>query len=243
MNETINKQVYDLSKNAVPLSSYKSSWKTLKLPMATRMNSEDKVVDLDGNTVLKIRGGITHEQLSYLNPSSKIEVDFIDPRSDQILFHISRAFRVKLLNDMFTATPFSSYNVSPNNYEKVPHTMELLAGAAGKNYNFRKRNEHKGNNSYEVFMRCKNPSVATSLICGCGDPTACGNLVFEFYSVGKLFQKKELLMVRDLYAETVEYGPDLSLEEAVFVGYAMDWLTFPKEDPITKQVFDQLLSI
>lgn len=35
-------------------------------------------------------------------------------------------------------------------------------------------------------------------------------------------------MVRDLYTETVEYGPDLSLEEAVFVGYATDWLSNPK---------------
>lgn len=102
--------------------------------------------------------------------------------------------------------------------------MELRAGTGRKDYKFKKLNTRKSNNSYDDFMRCTNPSVSTSLICCCADPTVCGNLVFKFYSI----KKKKPLMVRDLYTETVEYGPDLSLEEAVFVGYATDWLSNPK---------------
>lgn len=242
MSDKTNKKVCDLNNSSMPLNdSYKSkSWKTVKLPMATRLSLVDEVVDLSGNIVLKIRGGIANGHSPYMKIASKVEVDFIDPQSDRILFHISRDFRG--LNDMFTAVPFLRYDIGLIDNNKVRHTMELRQGIFGKSYNFRKFNfrkfnVQKGNNYYEVFMRCKNPSVATSLICCSEDPSICGNLVFKFYSVGKLFQKKELLMVRNLYEETVEYGPSLTLEEAVFVGYAIDWLTFPMEDPITKEAF------
>lgn len=223
MNNISNKQVCDLNKNFLSPSSHKSTWKTVKLPVATTLNLEDKVVDLDKNTVLKLRGGITPE-LDLLSPKNvnkiqNVKVDFIDPRSDRILFHISR--HIKGLDDKFFATPFSNYNVGSNSSKKVPHTMELRQGFGCKNYNFRKLNEQKG--KYEVFMRCKNLSVAAS-ICYClGDPSACGNLIFKFYSMGK-HSKKKLLMIRNMYEETIEYESDLSLEEAVFVGYAMDWI-------------------
>ena len=36
-------------------------------------------------------------------------------------------------------------------------------------------------------------------------------------------------MIRDLYNENFEYGPGISLVEAVFVGYNIDWLAFGKK--------------
>ena len=241
MNERTQNQITKIIK--LPLSSYKSSrWKTLKLPLVTEFNPDDLVhiySDLNEETVLIVRGGITFEILSKSKCSSKIGVDFIDPSSAKTLFHISRG-NSRGLNDVLIAKPSSineTYcNFSPDSDKKIPRTMELRKSTDGKIYTFSKR---KDDNTFEVFMRCENPSVAAFLIC-CTDPTCCGHFVFEFYAMSNSSNKKQLMMIRDLGLDTVEYGPDLSLEEAVFVAYAIDLLTFRVVDPITKQKNDEL---
>lgn len=89
MNDEINKQVCDPNNSATPLkSSFKSSWKTLKLPIATRWGSREEVVkNLNGNTFLNSWWDYFYKGLR-LNPTSKIAVDFIDHCSNNNIFHI-----------------------------------------------------------------------------------------------------------------------------------------------------------
>lgn len=68
MKDTAMKHLKDSSKHAAPSpsASTKSCWKTIKLPLAStlmRPDDENNIVDMDGNIVLKLRGGITRDYL------------------------------------------------------------------------------------------------------------------------------------------------------------------------------------
>ena len=58
----------------------------------------------------------------------------------------------------------------------------------------------------------------------------CKKYIFRLYATS---DPKQIVIVRNQQEDrTLEFGPDVSIEEAVSVAHAVDWMTLPFNDKI-----------
>ena len=207
--------------NQTNATNLADNWRTLILPLAQQLDTGDEIKDINGQAVLKVLSTSKNEERM---GSTNAKISFVGPGSDNgAVAHAER--KAGCFRDKFEFTKFAICNDRVLQSQHAIHGR-VVQGPFGKNLSYNKEN----NGHYQPVLTSKGNAALPLSLLFCFLPSlCCKKHVFKFYSAAS---PKQLVMVRNQQEKTLEIGPDISVEEAVSVAYAIDWMTLPCDDRI-----------
>jgi len=196
------------------------NWRTLNLPLAQQLDQGDEINDARGQAVLKVLNITKIDKCMFV---TAVKVTFCNPGSSTAVACVERDFGGVF--DHFDFTKYADSKVFGSH--DIHGNMERGPFGAKMTYN----KEHEDVGEYLPELQSMHKRVPMAFLC-CGAPFMCRKYVFKFFTTSN---PKQLIMVRNQEDRTLEFAPDISIEEAVSVAYAADWMTLPCKDKIFRR--------
>ena len=198
------------------------NWRTLNLPLAQQLDQGDEINDASGQAVLKVLNTTKIDKWMFV---TAVKVTFCNPGSSTAVACVERDFGGVF--DHFDFTKYADTKVLGShdihgNMEKGPFGAKMM---------YNKEHSHEDIREFLPELQTMHKRVPMAILC-CGAPFMCKKYIFKFYAASN---PKQLVMVRNQEDRTLEFGPDVSIEEAVSVAYAVDWMTLPCKDKIFRR--------